>query len=491
MPKRATAPPLLLPALDPTLALPLHRQLYSALRGAILARQLAPGTRLPSTRLLASELRLSRTTVVVAYEQLHAEGYIEGRVGAGTVVARSLPEDAPSGQQAGGAPQPSAGRGLSRRGEGLVAVARSAGLGLASKLFHPGLPALDAFPTAVWSRLVARRLRGAVDLLAYGDAAGYRPLREAIATYLGAARAARCTPEQVIVVGGAQQGLDLLARLLLDPADAAWIEEPGYPGARVALQVAGARLVPVQVDGDGIDVAAGIARAPDARLAYVTPSHQFPLGTTLGLARRLELLAWAERAGAWVIEDDYDSEYRFSGRPLAALQGLDNAGRVVYLGTFSKVLSPGLRIGYIVAPPALADAIIAARGLTDRHPPTLEQAVLADFIAEGHFARHLRRVRDLAAERQVALVAAVRELCGGALTVEPQAAGLSLVGRLPDGVDDVALARRVAAVGITTPPLGNCYLGAPQQRGLMLGYASAAPAELREGVRLLAGVLGR
>jgi GntR family transcriptional regulator/MocR family aminotransferase len=491
MPKRATAPPLLLPALDPGSALPLHRQLYNALRGAILARQLAPGARLPSTRALAAELRLSRSTVVVAYEQLHAEGYVEGRVGAGTAVARALPGDAPRGRAQDCSTERSAGRGLSRRGADLVAAAHSFGMGLAPKLFHPGLPALDAFPTATWARLAARRLRGAADLLAYGDPAGYRPLREAIATYLGAARAARCTPDRVIIVGGAQQGLDLLARMLLDPGDAAWIEEPGYPGARAALLAAGARLVPVPVDADGLDVAAGIVRAPEARLAYVTPSHQFPLGATLSLARRLELLAWAERTGAWVIEDDYDSEYRFAGRPLAALQGLDAAGRVVYLGTFSKVLSPGLRIGYIVAPPALADAIVAARGLTDRHPPLLEQVVLADFIAEGHFARHLRRVRDLAAERQAALVAAVGEYLDGLLAVEPQAAGLSLVGRLPAGLDDLAMSRRAAAAGIVAPPLGNCYLEAPQQRGLLLGYASAAPGELREGVRVLAGVLGR
>jgi GntR family transcriptional regulator / MocR family aminotransferase len=237
--------------------------------------------------------------------------------------------------------------------------------------------------------------------------------------------------------------------------------------------------VPVPVDADGLDVAAGIARAPDARLAYVTPSHQFPLGMTLGLARRLELLAWAERSGAWILEDDYDSEYRFSGRPLAALQGLDTAGRVVYLGTFSKVLSPGLRIGYIIAPPDLAVSIVTARVLTDRHPPALEQAVLADFITEGHFARHLRRVRDLAAERQTALVTAVRDHLDGLLTVTPQ----------PAGSDDLAASRRAAAAGIIAPALGTCYLESPRQRGLLLGYASAPPAKLQAGAQTLATAL--
>jgi GntR family transcriptional regulator/MocR family aminotransferase len=490
MPKRATTPPLLLPALDPSSALPLHRQLYAALRGAILARQLAPGTRLPSTRTLAADLRLSRATVVLAYEQLHAEGYIEGRVGAGTVVARALPDDAPRGPSPQAPPPAHTALSLSRRGVDLVAAARSTGLGLASKLFHPGLPALDAFPSATWTRLAARHLRDSpAALLAYGEPADYRPLRVAIAAYLGAARAARCTPEQVIIVGGAQQGLALLARLLLDPGDAAWIEEPGYPGARAALLAAGARLVPVRVDADGLDVADGIARAPRARLAYVTPSHQFPLGATLSLARRLALLAWAGRTGAWIIEDDYDSEYRFTGRPLAALHGLDTAGRVVYLGTFSKVLSPGLRLGYIVAPPDLAEAIIAARNLTDRHPPALEQAILADFIAEGHFARHLRRVRDLAAERQSVLAAAVRDHLGDLLTVSPQPAGLHLVAHLPPGTDDLAASRRAAAAGLVAPPLSASYLETPQQRGLLLGYASAPPAALRSAAHSLARAL--
>ncbi|MFN8513230.1 MAG: PLP-dependent aminotransferase family protein [Chloroflexia bacterium] len=491
MPKRATAPPLLLPALDPASPLPLHRQLYDALRRAILARQLAPGTRLPSTRALAADLRLARATVVVAYEQLHAEGYIEGRVGAGTEVARALPGRcaAPPG---GGAAPTGGGRALSQRGAGLVAAARSTGLGLPSRLFHPGLPALDAFPAATWSRLMAQRLRGsATELLAYSDPAGFRPLREAIAAYLGAARAVRCTADQVIIVSGAQQGLDLLTRLLLDPGDAAWIEDPGYGAARTALIASGARLVPVPVDGDGLDVAAGIARAPAARLAYVTPSHQFPLGSTLSLARRLELLAWAERAHAWIIEDDYDSEYRYTGRPLAALQGLDTAGRVIYLGTFSKVLSPGLRIGYLIAPPDLSAPIIAARGLTDRHSPTLEQAVLADFITAGHFARHLRRVRDLAAERQSALLAAIRAHLGDALTVTPQPAGLHLVGHLPPGSDDLAASRRAAAVGITAPSISSSYLDAPRQHGLLLGYASAPPPALRDAVRTLATALTR
>lgn len=486
MPKRVTSPPLALPPLDPTALLPLHRQLYAALREAILTRQLAPGARLPSSRTLASELRVARTTVVVAFEQLHAEGFVVGRVGAGTRVAGDIVSGRTRSHRvpADAAPQ------LSRRGTAIAATASAANLGLAAGLFHPGLPAVDAFPTATWAQLANRRLRGpTADLLAYGDTAGYLPLREAIADYLGSARAVRCTPEQVIIVNGAQQAIDLIARLLLDPGDTVWIEEPGYSGAQGALRAAGARLVPVPVDSEGLLVATGIASAPAARLAYVTPSHQFPLGATLSLARRLELLAWAQQAGSWIVVDDYDSEYRFVGRPLAALQGLDTAGRVLYLGTFSKVLSPALRLGYLVAPPSLVEAFLAARKLIDRHPPLLEQAVLADFMAAGHFARHLRRVRDLAAERQGALIEAMRETFGEAIATAAHPAGLHLVGDLPAGIDDRRASQLARAAGIMAPPLSTSFLAPTDRRGLLLGYASAPPAALRDATRRLGRAL--
>jgi GntR family transcriptional regulator/MocR family aminotransferase len=327
------------------------------------------------------------------------------------------------------------------------------------------------------------------DLLSYGDPAGYGPLRAVIAEYLIAARGVRCRPEQVIVVAGSQQGLDLAARVLLDAGDKAWVEDPGYIGARGALTSAGADLVPVPVDQEGLEVVAGIARCPTARLVYITPSHQYPLGVTMSLPRRLALLEWAQRAGAWVLEDDYDGEYRYTGRPLPALQGLDTENRTVYLGTLSKTLFPALRLGYLVVPLDLVDTFVAAKALTDRHAPSVEQAVLADFITEGHFARHVRRTRMLYAARQAALVDAAQRNLAGLLEIGPAEAGMHLVGYLPRGVDDQDASRRAAAYQVDAPAL-TAFALTPQRRGgLLLGYAAVSQAEIYAGVRRLAAAL--
>ena len=353
------------------------------------------------------------------------------------------------------------------------------------------MPALDAFPFDVWQKITTRHWRRPQrDLLGYGDPAGHRPLREAIASYLGAARAVRCRPEQVIVVAGTQQAIDLVARVLLDPGDSVWVEDYGYLAARGALTAAEARLVPVPVDEEGIDVAAGARLCADARLAYVSPSHQYPLGVTLSLGRRLALLEWASRTGAWVVEDDYDSEFRYSGRPLAAMQGLDEEGRVIYLGTFSKVLFPSLRMGYMVVPEDMVEAFTAARALVGWCSPVVDQSIVADFIGEGHFARHIRRMRALYAERQAALVAAARRELGGLLEVGAAAAGMHLTGRLPDGVDDAAASRAAVAAGVQTQPLSAFALERHYRRGgLLLGYAAYNEREIRDGVRKLATAL--
>jgi GntR family transcriptional regulator / MocR family aminotransferase len=493
MPNRSTFVTLAGLGLDPSASMPLYRQLYSALRAAILAGRLKAGARLPSTRALAAEFGISRNTVMNAYAQLLAEGYVEGEVGSGTYVARTLPDDLLHARvSATHVPQQTqAGRMLSRRGALLgatrVPTPRFPG---ELKAFRPGVPALDAFPYELWARLVARRWRRPQrSLLGYGDPAGYRPLREAIATYLGEARAVRCDAEQVIVVAGSQQALDLTARLLLDEGDAAWIEDPGYLGARGAFLGAGATLVPVPVDGEGLDVAAGKARDPEARLIYVSPSHQYPYGVTMSLPRRLALLEWASRAAAWVLEDDYDSEYRYAGRPLAALQGLDSEGRVIYLGTFSKVLFPALRLGYMVVPPDLVDVFAAARALVDRHSPTLDQAALADFIADGHFARHIRRMRALYAERQAILVEATTHELAGALDVSPAEAGMHLVGWLREGMNDVEASRQATTHGVEAPPLSLYSLQPPRRGGLLLGYTAVGEKEIRDGVQRLAKAL--
>jgi GntR family transcriptional regulator/MocR family aminotransferase len=481
--------------LDRASGVPLYRQLYDGLRETILSGRLRPGARLPSTRTLAGDLQASRNTVLAAFGQLLAEGYLEGRVGAGTTVAHTLPETHLRARpEAAGLGRPGRRPRLSRRGALLVgtreALARGA---ITARPFRPGLPGLDAFPFDLWTRLVARRWRGVPrQLLDYGDPAGYAPLREAIAAYLGEARAVRCEAAQVIVVTGAQQAVDLAARVLLDPGDTAWVEDPGYPGARGALVAAGIRPAPVPVDAEGLDVRRGARRAPGARLVYVTPSHQYPLGVTMSLHRRLALLEWASTSGAWVLEDDYDSEYRYAGRPLAALQGLDAARRVIYAGTFSKVLFPALRLGYLIVPPELVDAYVAARALTDRHSPSVTQAALADFIDGGHFARHIRRTRALYAERQAALVRAARRSLGGLLEVAPAEAGMHLMGWLPAGVDDRVAARAALARDVDALPLSS-FRARPARRGarggLMLGYAAYAPREIEEGCARLAAAL--
>jgi GntR family transcriptional regulator/MocR family aminotransferase len=473
--------------LDPYSAAPRHRQLYDALRAAILAGRLAPGARLPSSRTLAAEVGCSRNTVLAAFEQLSAEGYLNGKVGSGTTVAVTPPDSALRVPTAPRAPRAAPGRRAlpARRGARLATVHVVQHGVTGSRPFRPGVPALDEFPSSIWSRLVARWTRAAPrSLLEYGPAAGYPPLREAIAVYLREARGVHCAVEQVIIVSGSQQGIDLTARVVLEPGDSVWLEDPGYPSARAALAAAGMRVCPVPVDAEGLDVADGARRAPQARLAYVTPSHQFPLGVTMSLARRLALLEWARRSGGWILEDDHDSEYRYASRPLAAVQGLDRTGCVIYLGTFSKVLFPALRLGYLVVPPSLVDAFTAARDLVDRHSPSLTQAALADFIADGHFARHIRRHRTLYAARQAALVAAARRVAG-ALDVAPADAGMHLVGWLPAGVDDRTVAAAAAEHGVEAPPLAAYRARAAGRGGLVLGYSGYDEHAIARGVDAL------
>jgi GntR family transcriptional regulator/MocR family aminotransferase len=475
--------------LDPAADTPLYQQLYAEIRAAVLSGRLPAGARLPATRALAGALGLARSTVVNAFEQLLAEGYLESRVGAGTFVAADLPEALlPLSALPAPADPPTSAVGLSQRGM-LLATARVSVISTPrpAQPFRHGLPDVGSFPLALWTRLLAQRY-AAPTLLDYGDPAGHLPLRAAIADYLNAARGMHCRPEQVIIVSGSQQGLDLAVRLLLDPGDAVWLEDPGYLGARAALRAADATLIPVPVNTEGLDVAAGQALAPQARMAYVTPSHQFPLGVTLTLARRLALLAWAEAAGAWILEDDYDSEFRYAGRPLAALQSLDRAGRVIYLGTFSKVLFPGLRLGYLVVPPSLVGAFTAARAITDRQASGVTQAALADFIAGGHFARHIRRMRTHYAARREALIAGLA-LLGEQIELLPATAGMHLTALLAPGVDDTALTRRAAAYQLDIAPLSAYALGPLARGGLILGYAPFTPEAILAATQRLGRVV--
>ncbi len=470
---------------QPSSSEPLYRQVYRNLRSAILTGRLKRGARLPSTRELAVTLNVSRNTVLNAFDQLLAEGYLESAPASGTFVSLHLPDERlvqrPAQEQP---PRWSTLAGALTGAPPLVVGDQGAERPAA---FRAGLPALDVFPFKLWGRLVARRARHLDRAgLDYQSTAGYRPLREAIAAHVTVSRQVRCTADQILIVSGSQGALDLVARLLVDPGDSVWIEDPGYLGARGAFLGAGARLVPVPVDSEGLRVDIGRKRRPDARLAYLTPSHQFPLGVTLSLQRRLDLLAWAQAANAYVIEDDYDSEFRFQGRPLAALQGLDDSGRVIYVGTFSKTLFPALRLGYLILPPALTDVFLAARAYTEVHAPPLEQGALADFIADGHFGRHLRRMRALYAERRATLV---RALAG--LPLEPYASdtGMHCIGWLPQGSDDVAVASAAARHNLDVTPLSRFSLARSSRPGLLLGYAGVDPTAIKAGVRRLSQAL--
>lgn len=477
-------------SVDRKKSMPLHLQLYRELRDTIVSGRFCPKTRLPSTRSLAADVGVSRNTVLNAFDQLAAEGYLEARGGSGTYVTGALPDETlwSNAGLRGGARQLVRGATLSGRGREIANISPFFPP-VKAKPFRHGLPALDSFPLKLWAQLAGRRLRRMrPELLGYGDPAGYYPLREAIVSYLATSRAVHCAPEQVVIVGGSQQAIYLASLALLDNGDYAWIEDPGYLGARGALQMAGARLVPVPVDEQGLDVAAGISLRPDARLVYLTPSNQYPTAATMSLPRRLELLEWAARSGAWIVEDDYDSEFRFRGRPLAALQGLDRHGRVIYLGTFSKLLAPTLRLGYLVVPPQLVDAFSAASALISRHPPSLEQIVLTDFIEKGHLARHIRRMRVLYMERQAEFVAAARRELGGLLEVTPPEAGTHLVGLLPEWLDDREAAKAAAARGVETRPFSSYCLG-QHRNGLVLGYGAFSGGQIRNGMRKLAAAL--
>ena len=469
----------------------LQRQVYGAVRRAILDGVLQPAARLPSSRALADDLRVSRTTTLLAFEQLIAEGYLETRRGSGTFVAEELPDVLP--QQSSPRrlvrtkhPQPSRRGGLLAAAPGPAAGSR---LGGPPRAFRLGVPALDRFPLRLWSQLVSRRIRSmSLAQLDYSDLAGCLELRTAIAEHVQTARGTTCDADQVLIVAGAQRGLQMICSGLLDPGDRVWLEEPGYPGARSALTEAGARIVPVRVDDQGIDVDAAIRQAPSARMAYLTPSNQFPLGVPMSLIRRLALLKWATAAGAWIVEDDYDSEFRYATRPLQCLHGLDVDGRVIYVGSFSKSIFPAMRLGFVIVPADLGHYFQAARRAADLHPPLLEQVALADFIREGHYATHLRRMRAIYRERLEALEAAAKEFCDGALRLRPIQTGLHAVADLK-GVSEERVCEEARERGVEVAPLGAYYLGRRTANGLLLGFASTPPDSLRRGMERLAAAI--
>jgi GntR family transcriptional regulator / MocR family aminotransferase len=455
-------------------AAPLSHQVYLQVRSAILSRSLTGGSRLPSSRALASTLGVARMSVVAAYEQLLAEGYVTARTGSRTFVSTELPEDAID-------------RGPARRRRHRSGPPAEPDQPAYSdpRPFNMGRTLLDDRSVDTWRRLMrqAARSLGPQDL-GYSDANGFPVLRDAICRYLQAARAVRCEPGQIIITAGTQHATDIATRVLLRPGDRVWIEDPGYPLTRDMLVAAGMQLRPVPVDEHGLQVAAGLRTAHKARAAFVTPSHQYPLGVVLSMARRLELLAWARDYDAWIIEDDYASEFRYSGLPLASLQGLDDGDRVVYIGTLNKVLFPGLRLGYLVAPWPLQRAFVEARHLMDRQPPSLIQSVVAEFMSQGHFASHIRRMRQQYKAQRDALADALARQAGDFVTVERPDQGMHLVAGLRAGIRDLAVERAAGAGGLVARALSRTYVKARPRQGLMLGFSgfpahAIAPAAAR------------
>jgi GntR family transcriptional regulator/MocR family aminotransferase len=449
--------------------------LYRALRESVRDGRLRAGDRLPASRELAADLGVARSTVATVYERLVAEGFVESRVGDGTYVSRVAldPVVRPSG-----ALRP-------RTGWRWSPEPTSASEPRPAHDFRVGIPDAGLFPFDTWRRVLAAESRlGAHGPGTYAAPGGLPRLREAIARSVSYARDVRAEPDDVVVTAGAQQGLDLIARVLLEPGDVVAVEDPGYPNARRLFASHGARVVPIPVDDEGLVVDALPA---DARVVYVTPSHQFPLGLPMSLARRRALLAFAAAHDGAIVEDDYDSEFRFESRPLETLHCLDGTGQVVYVGTFSKSLLPGLRVGYVISPPSLRDALLAARQLADGHGPVHLQAALARFLDEGLLARHVRQARAVYAERRAILL---DELAHLPVCVVPSSAGLHLTARLPDGADDRAIAGRAAAAGIALEALSAYAADGVAAPGLVLGYGAAVTESIRPGIRRLARLLG-
>jgi GntR family transcriptional regulator/MocR family aminotransferase len=469
---------------------PLYKQVYEGYRQAIVNGNLRAAQRVPSTRVLAEELGISRVPVLSAYAQLLSEGYFESRTGSGTIVSASLPNR-------GAAPQPKSN--VSKTPEPrrrkiskcCMALPNAEGFyGRRSiKPFSLSQIAFEHFPLHVWNRLVTRHSRSATAAsFDYGDPMGLKDLREVIATYLRTARGVRCEAQQIVIVSGSQQGLEIATRVLLDSGDRVCMEEPGYNFARSIFASWGCPVVPVPVDGEGLEVSTGMQRCHGARAVLVTPSHQYPLGVTMSASRRLHLLDWAERNGSWIIEDDYDSEYRYEGVPITSLQGLDHNGRVVYLGTFSKVLFPSLRLGYVVVPADLVERFLAVRFAMDICPATFQQMVLADFIGEGHFSRHIRRMRSIYGERRSTLIQCIREELGTAAELPGGQAGLHLSVILK-GISDREIAAHASRQNLSLMPLSPFYASKAARQGFVLGFGSTPVQKIPAAVHRLRMVL--
>ena len=463
----------------------------NALRAEILSGRLGSGSRLPASRDFARQYHLSRGTILAALDDLRAEGYVEGRRGSGTYVSKTLPDhllqlEEVSEQEA----NPGVGREQHLSDFGLRVRGFTLHVKTENRAFRPGLPAVDLFPTTLWAQVSARRLRSASTRSLLGcEAQGFLPLRQAVAQYAHTSRGVNCVAEQIVIVSGIQEGLDLTARLLLNPGDKVLVEDPGYQGACGIFGAAGARLISARLDEQGAAPKESDFRG--CKIFFVTPGHQFPMGMTMSLQRRLQLLAWARKHNTVIFEDDYDSEFRFAGRPLPAMQGLDRGGKVIFCGNFNKVMFPSLRMGYVVLPHDLVEVFARTKAMTTRHHPLLDQAVMCDFMEQGHFGRHLRRMRKIYEERFLLLMECAREQLGEFMEIAPIEAGLQTTGLFRQNISAELVAQRAAMDGVDVVPLSRFCHEMTVPEGLQIGFAAVAEKEIKAGVMKLARVFER
>ncbi len=491
MPKLIEELPLVNLKINYSSDVPLYKQLYDTFRQSILEGKFLPGQKLPGTRSIAAELNISRNTVTLAFEQLLIEGYIKGKIGAGTFV-NEIPDNVLNVKE-----------NVSRKNSG-----RKVKTNLITQLgspelihrnisneeivpFQNGVPSLDEFPIRTWLKLNNQTSQTlSSSNLGYGDAAGYRPLREEIASYLRTYRAVNCNADQIIIVNGSQQGLDLIMRVILKPGDPVWHEDPGYFGARASMLFAGAKIFPSPLDKEGLNVAYSSKKYPSPKLIYTTPSHQFPIGLTMSISSRIQLLQYASKNNSWVIEDDYDSEFRYSGSPLPSLQGMDKNNCVLYLGTFSKVLFPALRLGYLVLPdPQMLEVFVSAKSMMDRQSPMFEQMITAQFLKEGYFTRHIRKMRTLYKERQEYLISDMKKELGDLIKVKNSDAGMHIILWLKENLDSDIISQKAREINLIAYPISEYVLKFKQKPGLLLGYTAFDKKKLKEGVQKLKMVL--
>ncbi len=491
MPKEVEEIPFVNIQLDNSSSVPLYTQLYNVIRASILSGRLKCGLKLPGTRTLAEEFNVSRNTIILAFEQLIAEGYIKGKAGAGTYVADDIPDKLlkEADQQ-----DSSKYHLVDSKSKKVPAQTSSLQRSMPENNFVPfqhGIPSVKDFPFELWLKTFNKAVRSfPPHQLAKIDGTGYKLLKEEIALYLQTYRAVNCTPEQIFLVNGSQQGLYLISKILMKENDKVLLEDPFYFGVRGAIRSAKVNIVPVPVDDEGVRIEYAIKHSPDANFIYVTPSHQYPLGTTMSIARRLKLLEFAGENNLWIIEDDYDGEFRYEGNPLPSLQGMDKTGKVIYVGTFSKVLFPGLRLGYLVLPSIdLVDAFVAERCVIDRQSPVLDQIALAEFMKDGHFTRHIRKMRMLYKERQEFLINEIKKELDGLIKVQPSSAGMHILAWLPEHLDDKEVAKALNCSSLTTRALSDCILKYKRKPALILGYTAFNKEEIRWGVNILRDTL--